>query len=90
MPYAGDCGCNAPGHYGPNVVSDPYLSSEYHGGQVIGESVIGSPVVEGGVIGTPALPSVPVQTDDFTARKVDSDGNKILWEEPLPPGTTPL
>jgi hypothetical protein len=79
-----DCGCGGTvGGYGP-AVNDPYMLG---GGQIIGEQVIG-----GQVIGGQAYPSptAPIQSDDFSARKFDSDGNRILWEEPLPAGAASL
>jgi hypothetical protein len=82
----GDCGCGVSAGYGP-VVSDPYLSSETvvpgtvvpYDGQVVGEPIIGDTVVPGTVR--------PLQPDQFEARKYDSDGNRILWEEALPPSS---
>ncbi|MGB7325698.1 MAG: hypothetical protein WBD31_12560 [Rubripirellula sp.] len=95
---SGTCGCGntigdynsnsyGPSNYAPSV-SDPYLSSGqvYDGGsipyegQVMGDS--------GYSLGTPveSYPSSPIPTGQWNARKVDTDGNKILWEEPLPSG----
>ena len=83
----GDCGCGnvcgnscGGGTYG-GVVTDPYMS-----GQVID----GSMPYEGQIVGESTYPgsAAPIQSDDFSARKFDSDGNRILWEEPLPPGVT--
>ena len=71
--------CNCGGTidaYG-GVVTDPYLS----GGQIVGDTVVG------GQSYPPA--GVPVQSDNFDARKFDTDGNRITWEEPLPQGTMP-
>jgi hypothetical protein len=76
---------NSADNYGP-VVADPYLNGEviHGGGQVYGSPVEGSPVY-----GNPGS-----TIDDFNSRvnsrKVDADGNKILWEEPLPPGAKAL
>ncbi|TWT54628.1 hypothetical protein Pla22_22780 [Rubripirellula amarantea] len=64
-------------------------------GQIInGERVISAdPPMQGGVSGgyvprnsvpSNVLPSGPIQPDQFeTRRKFDTDGNKILWEEPI-------
>lgn len=74
-----DCGCGGVvDSYGP-VVSDPYMSGEIIGGS---QQIIGSPTYPSNV--------APIQSDDFSARKFDSDGNRILWEEPLPSGSTAL
>lgn len=96
---SGMCGCGQHGgqsygdetylgeSYGP-ISSDPYLNS----GQIIEGSVpnYGQPIPNGTsypLNSTPqSYPIVPSQSDGFQARKVDSDGNKILWEEPLPSG----
>ena len=94
----GDCGCVASDSYGPTSV-DPYLNSgqvyneqiiggHVTGEQIIGNSVYGEQVIGDQVIGSPSFPS-NIQSDNFNARKVDTDGNRILWEEPLPPGATP-
>ena len=70
------------------MVADPYLSGQVmvdpYSGQVVGEPVMGEMIVPGG------QPSTTIQPDDFSARKFDSDGNQILWEEPLPSGATSL
>lgn len=91
---SGTCGCGQHGgetylgeSYGP-ISSDPYLNS----GQIIQGSVpnYGQPIPSG--VTSPltsypqSYPTVPSQSDGFQARKFDSDGNKILWEEPLPAG----
>ena len=96
--YSGGCECEAYGggtclgeSYG-GVVHDPYLSSGTvvpYSGQVIDGGIVGDQVIPG-----TSYPSSPaqIQPDDFgpaTSRKFDTDGNKILWEEPLPPGATP-
>lgn len=93
----GDCGCGCSGaveSYGP-VVNDPYLSGQVMGGpipqngQIISDQVIGQsaqpPVLPGAT-----MPPAPIQPDDFSARKFDSDGNRILWEQPLPDGASSL
>tara|TARA_R110002049_G_scaffold27321_2_gene94300 strand:+ start:538325 stop:538669 length:345 start_codon:yes stop_codon:yes gene_type:complete len=87
--YGGDCQCQS---YG-GVVSDPYLSSGTvvpYGEQIIGEQILGEQIVGDQVIGGTSYPngSAPIQSE-WQARKFDTDGNKILWEEPLPPGATP-
>jgi hypothetical protein len=73
----GSCGCGYEG-YG-TVVTDPYMS-----GEIIGESTMPfqGQVIQQGV--------APVQSDDFSARRFDSDGSRILWEAPLPKGATAL
>ncbi len=83
---AGDCGCGGVvDSYAP-VINDPYMQggviSGTVDGQIVGEQIIG---------GQP-YPSTtaPVQADNFSARKFDSDGNRILWEEPLPSGGASL
>ena len=40
--------------------------------------------------GTPTYNGNTGQSDNFQSRKFDTDGNKILWEEPLAPGTKAL
>ncbi len=85
----GDCG-NVVGGYGP-VVTDPYTNGGIVGGSVPYNGVVGEQVIGGQVYpGT----SAPIQSDNFDARvnsqKFDSDGNRILWEQPLPQGTTAL
>jgi hypothetical protein len=65
--------------YGEVVVSDPYLSggiTPYEG------RIIGGEVISDGI--------TPIQSDNFQARPLDSDGNPIIWEAPLPPGSRPL
>ena len=63
----GGCGSTVPNHCGCGNygVADPYQS-----GQVIPQN--------GQVMGGTA---VPMQTDGFNARKFDTDGSRILWEE---------
>jgi hypothetical protein len=74
--------------YGPAAVVDPYTSGAIVGGatpydgQFLGDQVIGGQPVP--------TPAAPIQADDFSARKFDSDGNRILWEQPLPQGATSL
>lgn len=74
--------------YGSAAVVDPYTSEPIVGGtmpysgQVMGDQVIGGQPVP--------TPAPPIQADDFSARKFDSDGNRILWEQPLPQGATSL
>ena len=64
----GGCGSTAMNHsgYGNYGVADPYQS-----GQVIPQN--GQMMGDAGV---------PMQTDGFNARKFDTDGSRILWEEP--------
>lgn len=78
-----DCGCNS----GVNSYA-PAMTDPYGGGQVIHD---GGAIYGGEVYGGQVVPNSPtIMGDSFNARKVDADGNKILWEEPLPPGTKPL
>lgn len=78
--YAGQCECGGETQY----TTDPYLSGGTmpYEGQIIGETVTGGQVYPNSV--------APIQPDGFDvrARKFDSDGNRILWEEPLPPNTS--
>lgn len=75
------------------IYSDPYLNSSSQLGPPPlgpGERIIGTqPIPQTSVPGR-SYPTAPIQPDGFQARKFDSDGNKILWEEPLPSGTTAL
>jgi len=80
--YADQCEC---GQHG-GVVNDPYLSSGSgipYQGTVMGEQIIG-----GNVYPNTVYPNsgAPMQGDNFQSRRIDNDGNQILWEEPLPPG----
>ena len=85
MPYNGQI-------ISDQVIGEQVIGGQVIGGQVIGGQVIGGQVIGGQVIGGQGYPSstAPIQADDFRARKFDSDGNRILWEEPLPQGTTSL
>ena len=71
----GTCGAPSGGDCGCSY-SDPYMSGEVMG-------------VPNGAVGYPAgVPTMaPIQTDDFSARKFDNDGNRIIWEEPSYGGT---
>ena len=64
---SGGCGTTAPNNCGCGTygVADPYQS-----GQVIPQN--------GQIMGGTG---VPMQTDSFNARKFDTDGSRILWEE---------
>jgi len=79
---AGECGCGNFMNYSP-MVSDPYMSGEIGGTSMPYQDQI---------ISGQGYPNsiAPIQPDDFNARKFDSDGNRILWEEPLPQGTNAL
>ena len=63
----GGCGSTVPNHCGCGNygVADPYQS---------GEVIPQNGQVMGGT-------GVPMQTDGFNARKFDTDGSRILWEE---------
>ena len=63
----GGCGATVPNNSGCGTygVADPYQS-----GQVIPQN--------GQVMGGSG---VPMQTDSFNARKFDTDGSRIVWEE---------
>lgn len=74
------------------IVTDPYLQGHVSGG-TMSDQAYGDQVISGQVYpnaSTPIQPVQPVQPDNFNARKFDSDGNRILWEEPLPKGTNSL
>ncbi len=74
------------------VITDPYLHSEVSHGS-IGTPIVSDQVIEGQVYPStvaPVTPVTPVQPDNFNARKFDTDGNRILWEEPVPKGATSL
>lgn len=64
------------------IIRDPVVGEQSIGGQGIGGQGIGGQGYPGS--------TAPIQSDDFNARKFDTDGNRILWEEPLPRGTTSL
>ena len=92
--YGGDCQCGTHGA----VVQDPYLSSGSvvpYDGQVLGDTVIDGEVYGGTVYPGSSYPGsgTPIPDGPWTPRvesqKVDADGNRILWEEPLPPGANP-
>ncbi len=100
--YGGDCGCAVDG-YG-ETVNDPYLSggaistvAPYEGQVYEGQIIEGQPLPSSG-LPLPAdnwqprpmdsYPSAP--SGDYQSRKFDSDGNRILWEEPLPAGVNAL
>jgi hypothetical protein len=61
-------------------------------GQMLPGQVMPGQVVPGQVMPGQVMPgsTTPLQPDDFSARKFDSDGNRILWEQPLPEGATSL
>ena len=91
--YCGECQCGIHG----GVVHDPYLSSGTvvpYDGQIVGETVLDGEVYGGTVYPGTSYPGTgtPIGEGPWTPRvesqKVDADGNKILWEEPLPPGAT--
>lgn len=92
----GGRGCGGYGGFADGygqVVTDPYLQGDIVGGTMpYNGQIISDPAVGGQVIGGQGYPSspAPIQSDNFNARKFDSDGNRILWEEPLPQGTTSL
>lgn len=71
--YGGDCSGQCGAEGYGNTVHDPYLS---------GDSVPFS-----GSQGAPGN-YAPIESDDFQSRKFDADGSKILWEEPLPAGSS--
>jgi hypothetical protein len=88
--YSPGCECHNPTASYGGIVNDPYLSS---GGVPYGETVVGEQIIGEQVIGGTTYPgmsypsgSAPLPSGDWQARKFDSDGNKILWEEPLPHG----
>ena len=71
------------------VINDPYLTGSMVDGGVVNGTVIDGGTVIGGPysVGTPVNGWVPAP---YRANKVDTDGAKILSEEPLPPGAVPL
>lgn len=86
--YSSGCGCGHEG-YGP-VSSDPYISADPIVG-VPGSQVYDSgSVYDGGFIPNAPYSGGSVPADNFQSRRFDTDGNKILWEEPLPSGAQPL
>lgn len=97
--YQGDCGSMM---YG-DASSDPYLGghSMPYEGQIIDGGVIGEHGVPGSAAPGAPVPGSqsfgpPIQSDQFVPRgtdrwqsqKFDTDGNRIIWEEPLPEGVT--
>ena len=94
--YGGQCECNAHGGViSDSYVNDPYMSSGSvvpYDGQIISDEIVGGSGYPSTVHPGTSYPSsaAPIQGDQFyprvESRKVDTDGNKILWEEPLPPG----
>ncbi|MFK8112368.1 MAG: hypothetical protein AB8B91_09205 [Rubripirellula sp.] len=92
--YSGNCGCGngaVVDGYAP-MASDPYLNGGVVNGEIIqnGGQIYGEQIIGGSMYNNVVPNGVPVQSDSFNARKVDTDGNKILWEQPLPPGAKPL
>jgi len=99
--YGADCGCGSVAD--GEVVHDPYLGGQVTDQGVIGEHVVPGSVVPGtsipgSTMPGSAVPGPPIQSDQFVPRgsgsyqsqKFDADGNKIIWEEPLPTGTNAL
>jgi hypothetical protein len=101
----GGCGCESNLHYGSADYGingydmgtvDPYsngasLGTLVPGQQYNGETVIDAQPIPQGGVPVQSYPSSPNVSDgNWQARKFDSDGNKILWEEPLPSGTPAL
>lgn len=94
----------SPGYAGPpqGCGSDGYASGPYAGGgyscgtcgtPMSGDCGCGysDPYMSGGTVGVPqsAPTMVPqIQGDDFSARRFDNDGSRILWEEPYYGGTS--
>ena len=65
--------------YGP-VVSDPYSEQVIGGGVMYGQGAMGpGTIIDGGYV--PG--SMP---DDFEARRYDTQGDRIIRQDPLPPG----
>lgn len=94
---------NGMGTVGPYGNSDPYMNTPSMGTPMPGQQINGETVVGSQPMGmSPSYPSgtsypsapsyngAPVQSDNFQSRKFDTDGNKILWEEPMSPGTQAL
>jgi len=64
--------------------ADPYLAPGQMSGDqwTPGSQTYSDPSVYPGN----QYPGAPLPSGDWQARRYDSDGNQILWEEPLPPG----
>lgn len=90
--YAPDYG------YAPQPTQAPYTGGGYScgscGSQYSNDCGCGygyaDPYASGGAVGiSPGGQSVaPIQGDDFSARRFDSDGSRIIWEEPYANGTS--
>ena len=70
------------------IVGNGYpIDGTVMGAPMIGSPVVGSPVIGGTVIGGSVVGDWQPR---YQSNKVDSDGAKIISEDPLPPGATPL
>ena len=72
------------------IVDGGIVNGGIVGGEIIGGSIAPGTVIDGGtVIGGP-YPSGTGWTPRYQSNRVDTDGAKILSEEPLPHGAVPL
>ena len=101
--YAREVGCGIESYGG--VINDPYLSGEivgngvimgeypYASGQIVGDGVIVGEYPAGSSLPGTVMPDNfgPAQIDSqgYRSNKFDTDGARIISEEPLPPGVTP-
>ncbi len=85
--YAAEIGCGIESYGG--VINDPYLS-----GGIVGDGVIVGEYPAGSSLPGTIMPDnfVPAQIDSqgYRSNKFDTDGARIISEEPLPPGVTPI
>jgi len=92
QPYAGPSqGCGTE-QYGPAPYAGGGYSCGSCGAQPSADCGCGyaDPYMSSGVIGIPQGGQVapPIQGDDFSARRFDNDGSRIIWEEPYSNGTS--
>lgn len=90
--YMGEQACGIESYGG--VVNDPYLNGGIVNGGVVDGGVINGGIVGEYPIGSPYPSSgwqpAPLNSQGYRTQRVDTDGAKILSEEPLPPGAVPL
>lgn len=83
------------------VINDPYLTGQVVGDGVMmgnGGIISNGTVIDGQIIGGSSMPGT-VMPDNFVpadmnsqgyrSNRVDTDGARIISEEPLPPGVVP-
>ncbi|QDT06655.1 hypothetical protein K227x_50710 [Rubripirellula lacrimiformis] len=86
---SGMCGCGndyAPGVQDPYLQSSPYMGTIQGGSTNYGEQIIGD---TGYPQGAPVQPESNWQ-NRTQSRKFDTDGAKILYEDPIPSNAKPL